>query len=89
MLTVSCFKFIFCYSHVCVFLVGVFLYDGGLVNNSFFQPLAIMGERRFLPAEAKFGVVFCRASFDGTVDNLLNIIHQLSLSFIVFLLIIL
>ena len=37
MLIVSCFKFIFCYSYVCVFLVDVFLYDCGLVNNSFFR----------------------------------------------------
>ena len=40
MLIVSCFKFIFCYSYVCVFLVGVFLYDCGLVNNSFLKALA-------------------------------------------------
>ena len=39
----SCFKFIFCYSYVCVFLVGVFLYDCGLVNNSFWKALAVEG----------------------------------------------
>ena len=46
-MTVSCYKFIFCYSYVCVFLVGVFLYDSGLVNNSFLKALAVKGARVF------------------------------------------
>ena len=41
MLIVSWFKLIYCYSYVCLFLVGVFLYDGGLVNNSFLKALTI------------------------------------------------
>ena len=49
---VSCFKFIFCYSYVCVFLVVVFLYDCGLVNNSFLKALAVEGARVFLSAVA-------------------------------------
>ena len=80
MLIVSCFKFIFCYScvHVCVFLVGVFLYDGGLVNNSLLKALALEGARVFLYAVATFVVVFCCAGqycFVMTVDNLLDVIH--------------
>ena len=55
---VSCFKFIYCYSYVCVLLVGVFLYDGGLVNNSFLKALAVEGTGVFLSAVAKFVVVF-------------------------------
>ena len=51
--------FIFCYSYVCVFLVGVFLYDGGLVNNFFLKEFAVEGARVFLSAVAKFVVVFC------------------------------
>ena len=47
MFIVSCFKFIFCYSYVCVFLVGVFLYDGGLVNNFFLKALAVEGQEIF------------------------------------------
>ena len=61
MLIVSCFKFIFYYSYVYVFLVGVFLYDCGLVNNSFLKALAVEGARVFLSAVAQFVVVFCSA----------------------------
>ena len=60
-LIVSCFKFIFCYSYVCVVLVAVFLYDGGLLSNSFLKALAVEGARVFLSAVAKFVVVFCSA----------------------------
>ena len=61
MLIVLCFKVLFCYSYVCVFLVGVFLFDGGLVNNSFLKTVPIKGARVFLSAVAKFVVVFCSA----------------------------
>ena len=53
-LIVSCFKFILCYSFVCIFLVNVFLYDGGLINNSFLKGFAIKGASVFLSAVAKF-----------------------------------
>ena len=61
MLIVTCFKFIFCYAYVCVFLVGMFLYDGGLVYNSFFKAIAIKGARDFHSAVTKFVVVLCIA----------------------------
>ena len=47
MLIVSHFKLIFCYAYVRVFLVGVFLCDGGLVYNFFLKAVAVKGQEFF------------------------------------------
>ena len=61
---VSCFRFFFCYAYVYlyIFLVGVFLYGGDLVYNTFNKALAVKEARVFLPAVAMFAVFFCSAS---------------------------
>ena len=78
MFIVFCFTFIFCYSYVCVFLVGVFLYDCSLVNNSLLKAFAVKGARVFLSTVANFVVIFCSVCwycFIVNVGNLLNVIH--------------
>ena len=69
MLIVSCFKFIFCYSYVCVFLVGVFLYDCGLVNNSFWKALAVEGACILFEGKSGGGVTYILYSKHAQIFN--------------------